>query len=380
MSVDSVAAHLPFALSLLHAMAAQYPGLQKPQRSSNLCENCHLNPKYKEGRKTHPYCSKSCAEANAGGNSSNSDCDFCHSRLKHPGHPFCGKACAKKAAAGQTASSKSPPSTCKAPGCQKAVHTKPGGTCGEYCSLSHKTLTEMLCILCLRNPKKANSHFCGRHCSHDAERKGPMILEVPAGHVTFKSVADQFKASWRHPGTTCPQVKRVYKVILTPASSQAYENYKSSVEARGQFVAAGRSKGNENRRWHGTRRECLLGDNGQTQFCTSTTCSLCCILRTSFDVTKAAWGSFGQGIYTSSTSSKSNDFSRNVPKSPMKAILLNKVVVGKGCKMSHANKTLTAPPSGCDSVLAEGGGIVYDELIVFSNDAIRPSFLVMYEV
>ncbi|KAI3609198.1 hypothetical protein WG66_010664 [Moniliophthora roreri] len=216
MSVDSVAAHLPFALSLLHAMAAQYPGLQKPQRSSNLCENCHLNPKYKEGRKTHPYCSKSCAEANAGGNSSNSDCDFCHSRLKHPGHPFCGKACAKKAAAGQTASSKSPPSTCKAPGCQKAVHTKPGGTCGEYCSLSHKT---------------------------------------------------------------------------------------SSVEARGQFVAAGRSKGNENRRWHGTRRECLLGDNGQTQFCTSTTCSLCCILRTSFDVTKAAWGSFGQGIYTSSTSS-----------------------------------------------------------------------------
>ena len=124
---------------------------------------------------------------------------------------------------------------------------------------------------------------------------------------------------------------------------------------------------------------------------------------------------FGKGIYTSSTSSKSvslallsfyvnveyrsNDYSHNDCQSSLKAILLNKVVVGKGCKLLQDNTTLTAPPSGFDSVritllsenhaltaftitkvLAEkGGSLNYDELVVYTNDAIRPSFLVMYE-
>jgi hypothetical protein len=79
-------------------------------------------------------------------------------------------------------------------------------------------------------------------------------------------------------------------------------------------------------------------------------------------------------------------------------MLLNKVVVGKGCKMTQDNVSLTEPPAGYDSVrvskvfsatlrnqyhfqvLAEKGGrLNYDELVVYTNDAIRPSFLVMYE-
>ncbi len=130
--------------------------------------------------------------------------------------------------------------------------------------------------------------------------------------------------------------------------------YRTTVESRGQFASAGRSEGNENRRWHGTRRICNLGDKGQTQFCSTPTCSLCCIIQSSFDITlwgkKTGWGRFGKGIYTSSTSSKSNDYSTNDCKSNLKAILLNKVVVGKGCKMLQDHTTLTAPPSGYDSV------------------------------
>ena len=59
---------------------------------------------------------------------------------------------------------------------------------------------------------------------------------------------------------------------------------------------------------------------------------------------------FGSGVYTSSTSSKSNDYSSNVKPSKQKAILLNKVVVGKGYKMTQDNTKLTAPPPGYDSV------------------------------
>ena len=41
--------------------------------------------------------------------------------------------------------------------------------------------------MCLQAPKMAHSHFCSQTCVDDAESKGPMILEVPAGHSTFKS-------------------------------------------------------------------------------------------------------------------------------------------------------------------------------------------------
>jgi len=228
------------------------------------------------------------------------------------------------------------------------------------------------------------SHFCSRRCKNHAEERGPMILEVPLGHKTFKSVADQFKQSWRHTNAVCPPVRLVYKII-TPASTLVkYNAYRDAVEARGNFVSSGRSKGNENRRWHGTRRTCNLGDKYQTRPCSSSRCSLCSIIRNSFEVsvctTNTGWCRFGHGIYTSSTSSKSNGYSSNDCKSALKAMLLNKVIVGNGCKLRQNNDTLTAPPQGFDSVLGEKGNVLnHDELVVYTNDAIRPSYLVMYE-
>lgn len=79
------------------------------------------------------------------------------------------------------------------------------------------------------------------------------------------------------------------------------------------------------------------------------------------------------GFYTTSTSSKSvtslsfihrvnhltykhraNDYSKNVSTSPYKAILLNRVVVGRGCKLDGTtpkqDEALTKPPHGYDSV------------------------------
>jgi hypothetical protein len=47
---------------------------------------------------------------------------------------------------------------------------------------------------------------------------------------------------------------------------------------------------------------------------------------------------------------RSNDYSRNVTTSPFKAILLNKVVVGTGYKMTQDSRSMPGPPSGYDSV------------------------------
>ena len=48
---------------------------------------------------------------------------------------------------------------------------------------------------------------------------------------------------------------------------------------------------------------------------------------------------------------RSGDYSKNVGiNSELKALLLNKVVVGNGKKLIIDNTTLTAPPAGFDSV------------------------------
>ena len=81
-----------------------------------------------------------------------------------------------------------------------------------------------------------------------------------------------------------------------------------SVEAKHNFASKGLPRGNENRRWHGTRRKCKLGDKGVKNFCGDSDCSLCRIVKTSLDLKyfkeATGWGRFGEGIYTSSTSSK----------------------------------------------------------------------------
>ncbi|KAF8558126.1 ADP-ribosylation [Imleria badia] len=392
------------ALSVLGTMAGQYLAAQSAQAQSaqaqplqpqpafnapptrqtttkavSLCDVCHAKPKYFDGTKTHSYCGKTCAAKmqNKAASSGNPPargksgkaaprvkanmCDYCHKQPKYNDgkttHSFCGKTCAQQA--------------------------KAAGVAGGGAPVAPSKPLKNGCLLCGKAVKKG--HFCGQACTSKVEKNAPLLLDVPDAHDTFKSVADQFKASWRHP-TPCPTVRRVYKVIGHPTSISKYEAYRASVEARGKFAAAGRSPGNENRRWHGTTRECLLGENGNANLCSSTSCSLCSIIRTSYSLNlfgkKTGWGRFGAGIYTSSTSSKSNDYSNNVKPSKQKAILLNKVVVGKGYKMTQDNTKLTAPPPGYDSVLAEvvlGGSLNYDELVCYAENAIRPSYLLIYD-
>ena len=74
------------------------------------------------------------------------------------------------------------------------------------------------------------------------------------------------------------------------------------------FALEGEFRGNERSRWHGTTRKCKVGDKGVTKLCADSSCSMCCILRTSYDLKffgkKTNFGRFGVGIYTSATSSK----------------------------------------------------------------------------
>lgn len=349
-----------------------------------LCIRCRKKPKFVEGTKIHDFCCKTCA-----GNtkSPGSSCDFCHKRPKYVDstrtHNYCTKTCAKAARNFKTSQNQALPviSTCKIPGCSNPPQQPANGST-DYCSPTHQTLAQSACLVCHKSPKQTFSQYCTQACATQAARQAPMLLEASANHVSFNDIETQFKASWRH-ATPCPPVKAVYKVVATDASMGKYKAYKTAVEARGKFSAAKKTIGNERRRWHGTNRECRIGEKGIANFCSSQQCSLCCILKTSYKLQcfgkKTGWGRFGSGIYTSSTSSKSNDYSRNATSSPWKAMILNNVVVGKGYKITNDNSSLTGPPPGYDSVLGETGvSLNHDELIVYDESAIRPSWLIVY--
>lgn len=59
---------------------------------------------------------------------------------------------------------------------------------------------------------------------------------------------------------------------------------------------------------------------------------------------------FGKGIYTSSTSSKSNDYCKTLGHSQWTAMLLNSVVVGNPYSMYDNSPEQFHPPPGYDSV------------------------------
>ena len=103
--------------------------------------------------------------------------------------------------------------------------------------------------------------------------------------------------------------------------------------------------GNEQFCYHGTTRKCQLGENGNNQLCTDSTCPTCNILKTSFNVAFArASGGFGAGIYSSTASSKASAYTRG-----RGVMFVTKVVVGKPYHAPNWGQPKTLP-AGHNSV------------------------------
>jgi len=228
----------------------------------------------------------------------------------------------------------------------------------------------------------------------------PIIVEVPSGSTVHQDVLRQFNQQWKHP-TPVPTVVKLWKVYADQTVIDRFSSYQQGIEQ-----TRGIPGGNTRRRFHGTIRECCLGDNAsENALCRLNSCNLCRIIQSSFQLAKAGqrtnFGRFGAGIYTSATSSKVGSYSQVVysiwvgasrwysywqandyssgSASPNKAMLLNDVVMGRAVKLTWTDTSLTQPPQGYDAVIGEpGGDLNYDESVVYNNDAIRPSFLIIY--
>ncbi|KAH9969953.1 ADP-ribosylation [Russula compacta] len=206
------------------------------------------------------------------------------------------------------------------------------------------------------------SDFCSKQCSTAALSRVPMILEVPSGNAKYEDVVNQFTEKWKHP-TQVPTVVKLWRIYGDRAVLDRFSRYQLELERR-----TGHLSGNTRRRFHGTIRACRLGDtSSDSALCQLRACNMCRIIQSSFQLARAGertnFGRFGAGIYTSATSSKANDY-----------------YVGNAVKLTVTDQTLTKPPVGYDSVIGEpGGDLNYDECIVYNNEAIRASYLIVYK-
>ncbi|KIK51077.1 hypothetical protein GYMLUDRAFT_181904, partial [Collybiopsis luxurians FD-317 M1] len=146
--------------------------------------------------------------------------------------------------------------------------------------------------------------------------------------------------------------------------------------------------GNVQKLWHATKRQCNLGDDGRRlRICADTECSLCQIIRTSYqkNLINHCPPRFGVGIYTSTTSSKKQV---NFKVQGQYGVLfvygwmdiLNDVAVGQPYRTRKADTGRISAPKGYDSVCGlPGSGLKFDETCVYDDDAIRPRYLILYD-
>ncbi|KAH8092611.1 hypothetical protein BXZ70DRAFT_1010696 [Cristinia sonorae] len=211
------------------------------------------------------------------------------------------------------------------------------------------------------------------------------LIPVQRSDPRFTEVETLFQKGWLHPNKQLPQLHAVYRVIYSQSRTMSFLKYRSSVMSAVPYWSPFLQAGTEALLFHGTTRGCLLGESSDdVSLCGSPQCYLCNILRESFDVNKCGlknkFSRFGRGIYTSSCSSKADDYSSNASKhAKFRVVLLNRVTLGKTYKLKRNATSLSSPPAGYHSVIGEPGeDLNYEETVVYNNDAIRPGYVVVY--
>jgi hypothetical protein len=176
-----------------------------------------------------------------------------------------------------------------------------------------------------------------------------------------------------------------------------------------QFNNVVQQKGNVVRRFHGTSQceMCLFGCDQSRPPCMSTSCRVCGICRTGFELKHVARGAggqawshqtqrlrYGEGMYFSPASSKSNDYNDGSERMRpghrgerrWRSMFLCSVVLGRSSTTTEGFLGEgQCPPPGYDSVVGLPGGqgpdaLNYEECVVYSESQAIPSYLIVYSL
>ncbi|KIJ98116.1 hypothetical protein K443DRAFT_133580 [Laccaria amethystina LaAM-08-1] len=242
--------------------------------------------------------------------------------------------------------------------------------------------------------------FSFNHPQNQGYSKSKRLVLLPQSDPSYVMLEKGFLKGWKHPNKQKPAVHAIFKILSSETSLKPFHQYRARVATHPSLNAQKKNPANEQLLFHGTNRCCLLVEDGhRVRLCDLSQCHLCCVIRNSFDVTKCGtkhkFRRFGNGIYTTACSSKADDYTNNADNNcNLRVLLVNRVIVGKPHKRRQNATNLTEPPCGHHSVsmfssqthpcllvqvIGEPGvDLNYEETVVYSNDAIRPAYLVVY--
>ncbi|CAG8772533.1 7159_t:CDS:2, partial [Acaulospora morrowiae] len=267
--------------------------------------------------------------------------------------------------------------------------------CSKSCRNNTKNWRSLIksdqpCLVCKEEDAVYGNDFCGEKCEKLVRYNVPCIYRLSDQSNKFKDISRQFTDSWNHKFIKTPSVHAIYKIFPSQEVINNYKAYREYVESKrrceGRLFPKGdgrrlMTKGNEQRRFHGTRMNCLLGITTDI-ICSDLNCAVCGIITNGYKLCYVgetfSSGRFGPGIYFSGASSKSNSFSKDTKRynsKSYKVMFLNKVVAGRVYEMLKENKDLKGPPPNYDSVVGEPnkeGKLPADELVVYREEACLP--------
>ncbi|KAK0215820.1 hypothetical protein IW262DRAFT_1402462 [Armillaria fumosa] len=171
-------------------------------------------------------------------------------------------------------------------------------------------MTNNICLVCRKRPKRDKYQFCSKHCTNMAAKKAPQLLRVPKDHVMYKDVATSFGNNWDWKAGPRPSIARIYLITWSPSLRKSFDNYRENI-AR---TINGKKEAQEVKRFRCEARMCRLGDPGESSIlCRTPECHLCRAIETGFKTTldnkrkSFIFGvRFGRGIYMAPSSSKSH--------------------------------------------------------------------------
>ncbi|KAK0446215.1 hypothetical protein EV421DRAFT_259376 [Armillaria borealis] len=242
----------------------------------------------------------------------------------------------------------------------------------------HRTTSHSSVMLPMDSLSSKNSWHCLESPMYSKRKDSSRILPLTPADLDFLPIQQQFMRSWKHPDKPKPEVCAIFRILSPEQSLEKYSSYLLKVAKKRGLANV------EELLFHGTSRSCRLGETkSNVQLCTVPECYLCCIIRESFHVDKSgtshSFQRFGKGIYTTSCSSKADSYFRDVSEgSPFRMVLVNRVVVGKPRRVHH-NRHRTLSPASYDSLIGIPGEVLnYQETVVYTDEAIRPAYLVVY--
>jgi len=199
----------------------------------------------------------------------------------------------------------------------------------------------------------------------------------PVDAAKFQELQQQFDQKWLHSGKPKPTIRAIYNVTQS-ALMRVHEAYCSTSIGQVPVYNHGKSPGNQQRRFHGTGQMCQF----RGAPCSDPKCKACSIIKDGFKTRLAGSTTgtkFGNGVYSSATSSKSWDYPQTLARGEQRVMFVVGVAAGK-VHRAAAGGFSGGPPPGYHSLVADAstGLVNFDELVVYHDAAIVPKYLIVF--